>query len=177
MRTLRYFLTVLIGTIAVIAVFIAFHPESPPNKYNIWEDLKSFKPVSNRIKNAVEDRGLYKVIVFYVITAPVFEEVVYRGPLWLLCLIFGLMGFNQRWEKNFLLWPVLVIPAFTWALLHPYPPIYQAFVFTGGMFNGACIAYLMEKKWSRASIFGSLVLVIYMHSLLNLFVVLLVQIL
>ncbi len=178
MKTLAYFLRFLIGIATVLTVFIAFHPEAH-NKYDFWKDLTSFNPVTNRVKDAIANEGLYKVITLYIVTAPVFEEIAYRGPLWLLCVILRLFGLNHNHcrGRNALLWPVLVIPTLAWSLLHPYPPIFQAFVFLGGIFNGTCIIYLLEEKWSRASIFGSIVLVIYMHAVFNLFIILIVQLL
>lgn len=168
MKTFAYFLKALICIAVFLTVFVTFHPKSSDNYFNNWRDLLSFKPVINRVENAIERDGIQNVLSLYLIQAPIFEEIIYRGPVWLLCIVLGLMGCNSRWEKNVVVWPVLVIPALAWSFLHPYPPIYQAFVFLGGIVDGAVIIYLLEKKWSAASVFGSLTLAIYMHSALNL---------
>ncbi len=165
MKTLTYCGKFIIGVVVVIVIFVAFQDE-PFDNYNGWRDLFTLESVTNRIENSIKNNGLSDTVMLYVIRAPIFEEIIYRGPVWLLCVVLGLLGFNY-WIRNIILWPALIIPTLSWSLNHPYPPIYQPLIFLGGVINGAIIIYLLEKKWSRSSIFGSLVLVILLHSLLN----------
>ncbi|MEK9183531.1 MAG: CPBP family glutamic-type intramembrane protease [Patescibacteria group bacterium] len=174
MSILTYCGKIAIGVIATIVIFIAFQDE-PFDNYNTWHDLFTLESVSNRIGNSIKNDGVGDTIILYAVKAPIFEEIVYRGPLWFLCVMFGLLGFNY-WVRNVVLWPSLILPTLSWSLHHPYPPIYQPLIFIGGVMNGAIIIYLLEKKWSKTSVFGSLALVICAHSLLNILFILFVLI-
>ena len=162
----------MIYVFLVFAIFIFFNPNFSEMD---TKSLFSLKPTHDLIKLQIYNNGLLQTLYSYGIKAPILEEIIYRGPIWIACVVLGLLKIKNHFEKSFLMWIALLIPTLQWSLLHPYSPFFQACVFFGGLLNGLIIIFLMEKKWGRATIMGSLPLVITCHSVFNCFVVLIIN--
>mgnify|MGYP001591103458 CR=1 FL=1 len=147
--------------LVMIAVFIGYHPAPPAS----WQEAIALKPVVAIVQSAVSaDGGFYR----YAIQAPIYEELVYRGPLWLVSVLLVLLKISRDWEKLALASAVLVVPTWHWALLHPYPMFYQAIILIGGFCNGLIVFYLVtNERRTRVSIGAALPLVIFLHGLCN----------
>lgn len=159
-------LVFLIGIVMIMSVFIVFSP----NSHN---EIFSFEPLKNMMRQQVNYHGIKKVIFNFSVLAPLKEEIVYRGPVWLFCFISFLFGVKDNWQKVIALL-ILFIPTMVWASLagyHSYPVFYQGCVFMGGIISGLFTIYLMNYK--RGWLI-TLILPIILHSLFNLFFFLIV---
>ena len=152
------------GIVMIMGVFIVFSP----NPYN---EIFSFKPLKNMVQNQIKYYGIERVIFNFSVLAPLKEEIIYRGPVWLFCFISFLLGVKDDWQKVIALL-ILFIPTMVWAALaggHAYPVFYQGCVFLGGIVSGLFTIYLMDKKIAKLpGWLITLVLPIILHSIFNL---------
>lgn len=160
-------LVFLFGIIMIMAVFIIF----TPNSYN---EIFDFQPLKEIVKNQINCYGFKKVFFTATVLAPLKEEIIYRGPVWIFCFISFLLGVKSEWQRVIALL-ILFTPTIVWASLggyHNYPSFYQGCVFLGGITSGLFTIYLMNRKYGWLI---TLILPIILHSLFNLFFFLIVR--
>ncbi len=160
---MKKFSVLALGVITIVFIFIFY----VPNRYN---EIFTFNPIKNFMKREVSVHGLKEAVIIFSVLAPLQEEFVYRGPVWMFCFISFLLGVKDHWQKVIALL-ILFVPTLVWAMSHNYPPLYQGCVFLGGITSGLFIIYLMEKKHGW---WITLFLPILLHGLFNLFFILII---
>lgn len=151
----------------IMSVFIIFSPNS-------YSEIFSFEPLENIARQQVNYHGIKKVVFNFSVLAPLKEEIIYRGHVWLFCFISFLLGVKGEWQRVIALL-ILFIPTMFWTIPHNYPAFYQSCVFLGGITSGLFTIYLMDKKIAKLpGWLITLILPIILHSLFNFFFILIV---
>jgi|GEM_PF-3994197 len=99
----------------------------------------------------------------FVLWEPINEEVIYRGPVWLLMLVFGVIAKkfpSGRFCKYFSL-PILIVIAaissFLWALPHIYPLTFLLY--------GSVLCYIILRTRSVFSLIYTMIFHMAMNAL------------
>lgn len=131
-------------------------------------------PVKFNIQSVINSYGLAETLFRYCVQAPVLEEILYRGPVWLSCIVLKLCG-RREFSKYSLIWLILIVPTSIWAYNdHPYSTFYETIIWFGGFTNGCLIINLLEKHWGWPAILGALPIVVVLHSFVNAVVIFLI---
>ncbi|MEK7192086.1 MAG: CPBP family intramembrane glutamic endopeptidase [Patescibacteria group bacterium] len=121
LRKAFYYIAFIVGPLTVLAFLLG------------WGN----KSLNDEINDFIKHENFWLMLYWVGIRAPIQEEIIFRGPAflafisgWLAIKFFHWRGVQRIFlEKKlilgltvleFLVWPLIIVPAYFWAAMHPY---------------------------------------------------------